>query len=37
MNYEIEYFHPRILKQIEAWPESIKGISKKSNTPLKIT
>jgi hypothetical protein len=24
MSYEIEYFHPRILKEIEAWPESIK-------------
>jgi len=24
MNYEIEYFHPRILKEIEAWPESIR-------------
>ena len=24
MSYEIEYFHPRILKEIETWPESIK-------------
>ena len=24
VSYEIEYFHPRILKEIEAWPESIK-------------
>jgi phage-related protein len=24
MSYEIEYFNPRILKEIEAWPESIK-------------
>ncbi|WP_041463803.1 type II toxin-antitoxin system RelE/ParE family toxin [Pelodictyon luteolum] len=24
MSHEIEYFHPRILKDIEAWPESIK-------------
>ena len=24
MSYEIEYFHPRILKEIESWPESIK-------------
>ncbi|MEI6652481.1 MAG: type II toxin-antitoxin system RelE/ParE family toxin [Chlorobiaceae bacterium] len=24
MAYQLEYFHPRILKEIEAWPESIK-------------
>lgn len=25
MRYEIEYFHPRILKEIEGWPNSIKA------------
>lgn len=25
MHYTIEYFHPRILKEIEAWPASIKA------------
>ena len=25
MRYMIEYFHPRILKEIEAWPASIKA------------
>ena len=25
MRYEIEYFHPRILKDIENWPASIKA------------
>lgn len=25
MRYTIEYFHPRILKEIEAWPASIKA------------
>lgn len=24
MAYQIDYFHPRILKEIEGWPESIK-------------
>jgi len=24
MAYQLDYFHPRILKEIEAWPESIK-------------
>ncbi|WP_165498828.1 type II toxin-antitoxin system RelE/ParE family toxin [Chlorobium sp. N1] len=24
MRHEIEYFHPRILKEIEAWPDSVK-------------
>ncbi len=24
MAYQIDYFHPRLLKEIEAWPESIK-------------
>lgn len=25
MHFTIEYFHPRILKEIEAWPASIKA------------
>ncbi len=25
MRYEIEYFHPRILKEIEGWPNPIKA------------